>query len=255
MPSDSSGPTSEQARLLDEDPDLGADLAPEEFEQARRVSTVELQRQDPGPWTGLRLPRERVFGLLVLDGIAGARIEAGDRCGMELVGTGDLLQPWVTTSSEDPAHRAARWTVYSTMRLAVIDDRLMPLISRWPALLYELLQRQTRRHRRLLFQLATMSLNSVDDRLLYQFWYLGERWGRMTPEGITLRLPLSHRDLADVVGARRPSTTTALSQLRAAGLITALPKRGHWLLRGQAPAGLDRMRRDAEVDPVALADQ
>jgi hypothetical protein len=49
---------------------------------------------------------------------------------------------------------------------------------------------------------------------------------------VSLRLP--HRTLAGMVGARRPSVTTALGQLISRGEIERRPD-GGWLLRGQPP--------------------
>jgi len=49
---------------------------------------------------------------------------------------------------------------------------------------------------------------------------------------VNLRLP--HRTLAGMVGARRPSVTTALGQLIARGDIERRPD-GGWILHGQPP--------------------
>ena len=57
---------------------------------------------------------------------------------------------------------------------------------------------------------AIAHLTRVDDRLLALLWCLAERWGRVVPDGVLVSLRLSHRTLAGMVGARRPSVTTAL---------------------------------------------
>src|SRR5918992_1202379 len=72
------------------------------------------------------------------------------------------------------------------------------------------------------------------DRLLALLWCLAERWGRVVPGGVLVTLRLPHRTLAGMVGARRPSVTTALGQLMARGDIERRPD-GSWLLRGQPP--------------------
>jgi len=53
-----------------------------------------------------------------------------------------------------------------------------------------------------------------------QFWHLAERWGRVGRDGVTITLPLTHELLAKLVGAARPSVTTALGDLAARGLLT-----------------------------------
>jgi CRP/FNR family transcriptional regulator, cyclic AMP receptor protein len=52
-------------------------------------------------------------------------------------------------------------------------------------------------------------------------------------------LRLSHRTLAGMVGARRPSVTTALGQLMARGELERRAD-GEWILRGAAPEAHDR---------------
>ncbi|MGZ6696318.1 MAG: helix-turn-helix domain-containing protein, partial [Solirubrobacteraceae bacterium] len=49
-------------------------------------------------------------------------------------------------------------------------------------------------------------------------------------EGVRLPLALPHRTLATLVGARRPSVTTALSGLARDGLVERTPE--GWLLHG-----------------------
>ncbi|HWC25396.1 MAG TPA: Crp/Fnr family transcriptional regulator [Solirubrobacteraceae bacterium] len=106
-----------------------------------------------------------------------------------------------------------------------------------------LAERLVLRARRLAFQLAVNALRSVDERVLLTLWHVGDRWGRVTPDGIRLRLPLTHKDIADVVGASRPSTTTALIKLRRDGHIE--PRPGGWLLRGSPPAQLHELKTRA----------
>jgi CRP-like cAMP-binding protein len=77
---------------------------------------------------------------------------------------------------------------------------------------------------------------SVEDRLLLLFALLGERWGRVTAEGVRLRLPLTHEILAHLCGVRRPSVTLAMQSL-AREEVLACPSRGAWLLRRDRTPG------------------
>jgi CRP-like cAMP-binding protein len=65
-------------------------------------------------------------------------------------------------------------------------------------------------------------------------WHFADRWGRMTRDGARISLPVTHSVLASVVGARRPSVTTALGRLQEQRLIERLPD-GAWLLHGSPP--------------------
>jgi len=82
----------------------------------------------------------------------------------------------------------------------------------------------------------------IDRRLLVLFWEAANRWGRVTPDGVRVRLPLTHQTLGHLVGSRRPSVSVALSALAARG---ELVRDGNeWLLRG-APPALDGAAGDA----------
>ena len=76
----------------------------------------------------------------------------------------------------------------------------------------------------------------VDVRLRMLFWHLAGRWGRVTRDGITLPLTLTHAVLADLVAARRPTVTTALAELTRRGQLE--PVAAGWLLYGDPPGEL-----------------
>jgi Mn-dependent DtxR family transcriptional regulator len=58
-----------------------------------------------------------------------------------------------------------------------------------------------------------------------------------------VRIPVTHGVLASVVGARRPSVTTALGRLQEDGLIERLPD-GEWLLHGSPPEDFARIESE-----------
>jgi CRP/FNR family transcriptional regulator, cyclic AMP receptor protein len=111
----------------------------------------------------------------------------------------------------------------------------------WPQLGVELFARGTRRAHALAVALAIVHHQRVDDRLLLTLWHLAERWGRVRSEGILVPLPLSHQRLADLVGAHRPSVTTAMGELTRSGAISRL-ENGNWILRGSPPPQLRHHR-------------
>ena len=134
-------------------------------------------------------------------------------------------------------------------RLAVLDHRFAAVASRWPALVDVILRRSTLRARSLAFHRAVTHLTRVDERLLLTLWFLAERWGRVGPEGVVLPLRLTHQMLAGLVGAQRPSVTTALGELTTAGLVERRDD-GSWLLHGEPPEEPGR-RRPAEAAKAA----
>jgi CRP/FNR family cyclic AMP-dependent transcriptional regulator len=163
----------------------------------------------------------------------------------ELLGQGDLLRPWTfsgTATASVPSR--VTWNVVEPGRMAVLDRRFALKVAPWPEVAASLMDRIVQRARWLAFQLAVCHVVRVDTRLLLMMWHFADRWGRMTKDGARIRLPVTHGVLASVVGARRPSVTTALGRLQDRGLIERLPD-GAWLLHGSPPD--DYAKLEAEI--------
>ena len=138
------------------------------------------------------------------------------------------------------------WTALEETRVAWLDSPFAVAVRRWPELGAALLERSERRFERLAITQAIGQLTRVEDRVLTLLWHLAERWGRMTPAGVVLPVKLTHRVIARLVGARRPSVTTAIGSLERSGRLERRED-GAWLLQGDGP-------RDAGRDaPAARA--
>lgn len=75
-----------RVRLLDEDPELGAHLSPEDFASARRYAVAELAELERGLHVPWGVGAADLLGLLVLDGLLVRSVQVAERrCG-ELVG-------------------------------------------------------------------------------------------------------------------------------------------------------------------------
>jgi hypothetical protein len=219
--------------LLEVDPELGAGLAAADFAVARRYARTAALSVAPGPWACERLPVCEL-GLLVLRGSMLREVTVGDRIRAELIGPGDLLRPWDTESFDAlPLPWGCSWTVLEPSELAVLDGRLGPVIGRWPALMGKLIHRVVRRSQRMALLTAIGELQGVDVRLEALLWFLAERWGRVTLAGVVVPFALTHETLGRLIGARRPSVTSALTALAATGSVRRLPDRT-WLLANPA---------------------
>ncbi|MDX6554241.1 MAG: family transcriptional regulator, cyclic receptor protein, partial [Miltoncostaeaceae bacterium] len=93
---------------------------------------------------------------------------------------------------------------------------------------------------------AISQLTRVDRRLKALFWHLAERWGRVSGDGVVVPLALTHRILGQLVGARRPTVSTALSELASSGELVRRDD-GSWLLRGDPPDPSAYERHRAET--------
>jgi CRP-like cAMP-binding protein len=186
------------------------------------------------------------IGLLVIDGLLVREATVGDHPCAELLGPGDVLRAWDDADTEMLLPRSIQWSALTTARVAIVDHALAVRAAQWPEIFACLVERAARRADRLVVMQAIGHLTRVDDRLLALLWCLAERWGRVVPGGVAVGLRLPHRTLAGMVGARRPSVTTALGQLISRGEIERRTD-GGWILRGAPPEPRTRLQEDSGV--------
>lgn len=225
--------------IVDADPEFAELLDDRELEKARRRALTRVQRLNTGEWdvAGALEPGVHHRGFLIVDGLLSREVDVlGRRC-IELIGHGDVMRPWSWDDEGSHVHAEIGWLVLEPTRLAVLDHGLVARIVPWPQLGVELFNRGTRRAHHLAVALAIAHHHRVEDRLLLTLWHLAERWGRVTPDGIVLPLPLGHQRLADLVGAHRPSVTTAMGALTRAGMLSRRGG-GDWVLHGEPPEKL-----------------
>ncbi len=232
--------------VLERDPDLGEDLSEKEFELARQQAVARLVRYPKGPWTVHRRDFKSAgnLGVLITEGVLVRKVTVGDRTCAELLGPGDITQPWLRLTTDSSIGTEINWQVAQPILAAVLDRGFATRVARWPEISAAVARRLMLRVHWLSFHLAVCHMRRVDDRLLLVLWHFADRWGRVTPEGIQIDLPLTHSLLALVVGARRPSVTAAVGALSEAGRIESRPK-SRWLLTGEAPVELRQMHEHA----------
>jgi hypothetical protein len=241
-------PGNDLISIIDADPDLGELLDPSERERARREALTKERRLSVGDWdaAGAVEPDTNHRGFLVIDGLLSREVEVlGRRC-VELIGSADVLRPWRWDPEGSHVQAEVGWVVLEPTRLAVLDHGLVSRMAQWPQLGVELFARGTRRAHSLAVALAISHHQRVNDRLLLTLWHAAERWGRVTPEGLMLPLPLPHQRLADLVGAHRPSVTSAMGDLVRAGLVSRRDD-GVWVLHGPPPEQLSKHKLPAAL--------
>ncbi len=214
--------------------------------RAAAATAAHVVHVPPGEWS----PREREddptghFGLLVLDGLFARRVHLGNRACVELLGAGDVLRPWAVARDDSSITLDDRWVCQVDASIAVLDRGFALRVARHPEIAANLMERGILRAHWLGFHLAVCHLPQLQTRLRVMFWYLADRWGRVTPDGVLLPLRLTHELLGGLVGARRPATTTALGELSAVGWVERRSD-GGWLLHGEPPPELDDLHGGA----------
>jgi hypothetical protein len=171
-----------------------------------------------------------------VDGVIAAHISVGSQPTMCLLGAGDMVA--AGRRPGDALSDAQTWTAMSAARVALLDDHILRAAQRWPGLLRAFVQRADEARARTMVQLAISHQPRVEERLVSLFRVLAERWGRVTPAGVVVALPLTHESLGRLVGARRPTVTLAVRALQDAGRLTRLEDRSWVLCEPLGPDGL-----------------
>ncbi len=236
--------------LTDADPDLLRGLDESSAQQVRALAHVTVLSFEPGRWDPSIDAARALYGLFVLDGLLSREVVIEGRRASELLGPGDVLRPMASETTDPSVHFEIGWDVLQPTSVAVLDREFAARVAPWPEVAAALMDRMVRRAHALAFQLAVSHLKLVETRLLAVLWYYADSWGRVTPEGTVLGVPLTHALLARVVGARRPSVSTALGRLHDRGLVERI-EHGQWLLLGDRPSELEDL---AEVTLPLAAD-
>lgn len=227
-------------RLLDADPDLAEVLRDEERADATLALVVPAVVLEAGDWTPRLSPGDAAdgrIGVLIVSGLICREVVIGETVSAELLGPGDVTRPWDNGPDEALLSCVVRWHVLEEARLALLGPRFAQTAARWPPLMSALVARTVRRSHALALGAAITCTTGLETRLLMLFWHLGDRWGKVTADGVVVPVKLTHETIGRLVGARRPSVSTALKQLERDGRL-ARTHHGGWLLTGD-PAQAD----------------
>jgi CRP/FNR family cyclic AMP-dependent transcriptional regulator len=205
-------------RILADDPELTDGLTGERLNAAIQECVAGTWDFPAGAWS----PPEEVsdmsygIGLLILEGLIARRVGVAGRFGAELLGDGDLMNPFHRSDMGTSLPRTGRWRVLRPSRIAVLDSEFS---------------------RHIATNMAIVQQPRIDLRLHMLFWELADRWGTVHQDGVHVRLNLTHAMLSDLVAARRPTVTKALGELAARSAVVWTGT--DWLLPGDPPAELD----------------
>ncbi len=220
--------------MLEEDVELAEAVPAEHRGQASRECLARSFAIPIGSWQASHVsPVNQGIGLLVLAGLLIRRVGLDGRFGAELLGAGDLLRPWQGEEEAPTLPLTTGWRVIEPTRMALLDKPFAERAARYPPLMGRFVARALQRSRNLTVNMAIVHQPRVDVRLHMLFWHLAGRWGRVRGDGVSLPLRLTHNVLADLTAARRPTVTSALSDLGRRNLVK--PVQDGWLLCDEPP--------------------
>ncbi len=94
------------------------------------------------------------------------------------------------------------------------------LIQRYPSLSMAVINELSRRLRGATDLVRSLAVDRVEQRIARVLLKLANATGRPTPEGLTIDIPLTRQDVADMTGTTVESAIRVMSKLRRQGLIT-----------------------------------
>lgn len=242
--------------LLDQDPDLQTGLGTgPELDAARRHARAVVYEVSPPAFKTAMIdayPRTGWLGLLLLDGLLVRHVQLGRRASCELCGPGDLLRPWDPDGVHDPLMITVEWQILKPTRLAVLDTDFTRRTARWPSIHSQLTARVAQRARDLALTQAVTQFPTAHTRLLILFWLLAQRFGKVTPDGVLITLPVTHKLLGMMIGTQRPTVTLALRRLARADHLVR-EDRQHWLLSSTGIESLNRHSLQPIDDALVLS--
>lgn len=223
-------PSPSRVSLLDLEPDLAASLPSRDLEDARAALSVQVALLRKGDWSPPEVRPGTLVALLVTDGYLLRVVEREGRRSTHLLGPGSSLDPWAAASGP---LAPTRWTALSPVRFAVVTPTTLTDAARWPAILAALVRRFGTWTEHVCALATIQTLPTVEERIVGGLRLMADRWGERTDEGLVLKVPLTHAQLGELVGARRPTVTLGLAVLERQGQLLRKRREGAWVLDPQ----------------------
>src|SRR3954462_2953171 len=242
----------DRVSLLRVDPALRDAVAPEDVALAEHALVAPCLRLPRGRWAPemVAVGGAHPFAALLLDGVVTYEITLAGRRSAQLLGPGDLFRPWAST--ETSLRYTSSWSASGNAAIALLDDHFLVAARRWPRLANVVYDRLADQMEVGAVRTAIVALPRVEQRVLALFWQLADRWGVVRPDGVVVRLALTHAVIGELVGARRPTVSLALQALAEDGLLRRQAGDA-WLLHHDSFAALGPDGLRAGGPPVASA--
>jgi CRP/FNR family cyclic AMP-dependent transcriptional regulator len=136
-------------------------------------------------------------------------------------------------------------TMAASTLVLLPGDALQQLMNESPQLALGVTKLIGLRRRRIERRLKSLLFRSNRDRLIHLLLDLAAQYGQEAEDGILLSIPLSHQDLASIIGATRETVTTLLGELQLERFIKVARQR-------LVVRDLKRLAACVEVRPPAL---
>ena len=168
---------------------------------------------DPASWLGI-----------VLEGRVKMikHSEAGKDVVLNLIAPGEMLGEVAAFDGEP--YPATAQAMEPTVVASIHQDDYLRLLKQYPALALRVIEEQGRRLREAQDMIKSMAVERVERRIARILLKLAATTGSSNEEGITIELPLTRQDIADMAGTTVETAIRTMSRFRKKGLVQT--KRG-----------------------------
>ncbi|MFQ6099331.1 MAG: Crp/Fnr family transcriptional regulator [Armatimonadota bacterium] len=141
----------------------------------------------------------------------------GRRLSLGVVGDGALLASFAKKRSGE--HEEYLWAVEDLVAYVLPRNVFERLLREHPEVAIGVTRALAEQSREREAQLVDLALRDVQHRAASVLGRLAECHGTVGSEGVTIRVRITHQDLADMIGCSRESVTVALGDLKREGLL------------------------------------
>ena len=154
-------------------------------------------------------------------------LEDGTEFTLDIRKAGDFLGE--NMLSEETTYPVTAWCMEETLTCGFTKERFERLVLDHPRIGLQVMKNLSKRISSLATRLESMSLTHLGDRLYQVLRSMALEHGVKSQDGLVIEFPLTHEDLAFLVGAHRVSVTRALKELKKAGSV--VQQKRHLLVR------------------------
>ena len=168
---------------------------------------------DPASWLGI-----------VLEGRVKMikHSEAGKDVVLNLIAPGEMLGEVAAFNGEP--YPATAQAMEPTVMASIHQDDYLRLLKQYPALALRVIEEQGRRLREAQDMIKSMAVERVERRIARILLKLAATTGSSNENGITIELPLTRQDIAEMTGTTVETAIRTMSKFRKKGLVQT--KRG-----------------------------
>jgi CRP-like cAMP-binding protein len=152
--------------------------------------------------------------------------EAGKDVVLDVISPGEMLGEVAVFNGEP--HPATAQAMEPTVLASIYRDDYLRLLKQYPALALRVIAELGRRLREAQETIKSMAVERVERRIARILLKLAATTGSSSEEGITIELPLTRQDIAEMSGTTVETAIRTMSKFRKKGLVRT--KRGQVII-------------------------